>query len=105
MEELTKHTHSGQNIKQFFFLCLSAFTLLVYESVPCNPMGGAAMSVAVQTFMKTLLWLIKLRKTGVLAEEDSLSLMLSQTACADMQPKWVECILYSLGLLKYELKV
>lgn len=68
-------------------------------------MGGAAMCVAVQTFMKTLLWLIKLRKTGVLADEDSLSLMLSQTVCVNMQPKWVECILYFLGLFKYDLKV
>jgi len=43
MEELTKHTYSGQNIKLFFFLCLSPFTLLVYESVACYPMGGAAI--------------------------------------------------------------
>lgn len=63
------------------------------------------MCVAVQTFMKTLPWLIKLRKTGVLADEDSFSLMLSQTVCANMLPEWVECILYSLGLFKYDLKV
>lgn len=68
-------------------------------------MGGAAMCVAVQTFMKTLLWLIKLRKTGALADYDSLSLMLSQTVCANMQQEWLECILYSLGLFKYELSL